>query len=129
MVCTPLAATSERRERNLGEGVGRGDRALVELLDDREHEGLLLRVALKLVEHLLRAEGDLADLAAAVRREAQQQREQPREEVDLLAVLAHQRRGVQLFVVLRDARLHAQRHRAVRRPEERRLDKVIRVGE
>ena len=49
---------------------------------------LLLRIALELVEHLLRAEGNLRHVAAAMARQAHQQRKQPRVQVQLDAVLA-----------------------------------------
>ena len=124
----------EHCERDLGEGLGVGDRALVERLEDAQHERLLVGVALELVEHLDGPLGDLLVLAAAFGGEAQEQREEALVEMDVVAVLVLGVRLGERRVRLVDARARAERHDLVV-PEKGRahdlvgvLEKVGKVG-
>ena len=92
-------------QRDLGEVLRRGERALVELLEDREHERLLVGVALELVEHLHRAPRDLGRVCRPLRGELEQEQQQPRVEVQRLAVGGHVRR---LSVAAVEAIAHAE---------------------
>ena len=75
----------EHRQLDLCKGLRRRARALVELLNDGEHEPLLVGVALKLIEHLDSAPSNLLVVAAPVGGEAEQQCKEPGVEVELVA--------------------------------------------
>mmetsp|Transcript_18738 Transcript_18738/g.38069 ORF Transcript_18738/g.38069 Transcript_18738/m.38069 type:complete len:312 (+) Transcript_18738:2506-3441(+) len=116
----------EYGQGEIAEGFRRATRALVKSVEYGEEELLLVRVALKLVQHLDAAPRNLFRVRRAEGGESEEEREQPRVQMDSRAIRCGEARSVERRVVASNAFLGAEGD-DLSVPEERGSHKLVRL--